>query len=742
MAVLQIWSGDLTLVSRWQVHTSMQGYRMSDPSTDEQSVWFSLSGIPAGASIQSAVLSCARNTPATGAAIFTVNGLAWDTSIDATGAVQNAHAAGGVSFTLRFKANGAANAPAGSRNSVVNLTNLCLTVTYDLAGGGTTPPPPPPPGDNSKFYTSATELETGQPFYIGVTDNADYFQRLSWSFGPFSGEKWVRSGQPDSLLIQAEHAWFAGYPAASALTLTAQMAVYRTDETWVRTEYLYVRISLPANIGPTIGSFAPTRIPGFAAAIPDYVQGYSSVKADLVDVAGQYGATITEKRITGMGRSVTGDTATFELPLSGEVTLTATVRDSRGRVATRDIQLVVEPYSKPALDAPEAYRADSDGLPQKDGTFAAIKSGATFASVNGHNPGALEARVYPRGGVGGDWQALTPGVALLVPGLTLLSSYVVEIKASDLLNSYLYTTVIASGRVALSFLDRAAGGAVGMYATKPGVFESAWPVEAPNLHKINYLDNWDFRSPINQRGLSGAVSAAGYILDRWILVSGTVTINASSLALAAGTTIEQRIQEDQLLGQTVAVSVLLSDGSVKHGFGVMPVTGPIGVDMPGFGSAVLGVATGYQYLRLTAADAVTLHAAKLEDGDKPSIAYDRRPDYRDQLRRCHYYLRGYNLDAKAYDYVGLGRGTGSTSLYLLPLGDGMRIVPTVTYTGTLEAIVGTSTNAVSSLTVPQQHAQRQNALLIECVHGGASVGAMTILQLRGTASRLYLSAEL
>ena len=36
----------------------------------------------------------------------------------------------------------------------------------------------------------------------------------------------------------------------------------------------------------------------------------------------------------------------------------------------------------------------------------------------------------------------------------------------------------------------------------------------------NLLDNSDFTNPVNQRKVSGAISTAGYFLDRWKLVSG------------------------------------------------------------------------------------------------------------------------------------------------------------------------------------------------------------------------------
>lgn len=48
---------------------------------------------------------------------------------------------------------------------------------------------------------------------------------------------------------------------------------------------------------------------------------------------------------------------------------------------------------------------------------------------------------------------------------------------------------------------------------------------------LNLLDNSNFVKPINQRGVSDTISATGYFIDRWKLVSGSVTVGANGLTL-------------------------------------------------------------------------------------------------------------------------------------------------------------------------------------------------------------------
>lgn len=47
----------------------------------------------------------------------------------------------------------------------------------------------------------------------------------------------------------------------------------------------------------------------------------------------------------------------------------------------------------------------------------------------------------------------------------------------------------------------------------------------------NLIINWYFGNPVNQRDVSGTISNAGYFLDRWKLVSGSVTISADGITL-------------------------------------------------------------------------------------------------------------------------------------------------------------------------------------------------------------------
>ena len=185
----------------------------------------------------------------------------------------------------------------------------------------------------------------------------------------------------------------------------------------------------------------------------------------------------------------------------------------------------------------------------------------------------------------------------------------------------------------------------------------------------NRLHNWDFRNPVNQRGVSGAISAGTYFFDRWIRNSGTVTVNAGYLTLASGAVIEQRIEGLYLAGKTVTVSVMVGS-TIYNGTGVFPTSaGTAAVTLTGFGTATLGYNAGYMFVRFTASGSQNVVAVKCELGTASTLHLDPPIDYTRNV-----------LDCARYYFVNGGVFTGSQNVNIcrlnIPLLVPMRILPT------------------------------------------------------------------
>ena len=178
----------------------------------------------------------------------------------------------------------------------------------------------------------------------------------------------------------------------------------------------------------------------------------------------------------------------------------------------------------------------------------------------------------------------------------------------------------------------------------------------------NLLDNWYFANPVNQRDVSGTISSAGYFLDRWKLVSGSVTINTDGITLN-GTM--QQVLETAPVG-TVTASAMTQAG--------------VGEVVPTYNSATKTVT-------VTAAGKKIV-AVKLELGSQQTLARQENgvwvlneiPDYGAELVKCMRYLQ---IIATPYETSGngvaIGYANNAVDLWVpIPLAVPMRISPTPT----------------------------------------------------------------
>lgn len=178
----------------------------------------------------------------------------------------------------------------------------------------------------------------------------------------------------------------------------------------------------------------------------------------------------------------------------------------------------------------------------------------------------------------------------------------------------------------------------------------------------NLLDNWYFGNPVNQRDVSGTISSAGYFLDRWKLISGSVAISTDGITLN-GTM--QQVLETAPVG-TVTASALTQAG--------------VGEVVPTYDSASKTVTV--------TADGEKLAAVKLEMGSQQTLAHQEDgvwvlneiPDYGEELTKCMRYLQ---IISAPYDTSGngvaIGYANNTVDLWVpIPLAVPMRVSPTPT----------------------------------------------------------------
>lgn len=173
-------------------------------------------------------------------------------------------------------------------------------------------------------------------------------------------------------------------------------------------------------------------------------------------------------------------------------------------------------------------------------------------------------------------------------------------------------------------------------------------------YNVNLLHNADWGySLVNQRNHSGAANSE-YCIDRWI-GNGTVTPSAGSyITLAAGTTMEQRMEiiSDALFGKAVTFSYEDSTGNVYSDTIVFPTASGQGIDARigalyveiGFISTsainICGVSrTDIPWIYIRANSAVNVRRVWLELGEVSHMENTPPLDYATNLAICmRYYI--------------------------------------------------------------------------------------------------------
>lgn len=258
----------------------------------------------------------------------------------------------------------------------------------------------------------------------------------------------------------------------------------------------------------------------------------------------------------------------------------------------------------------------------------------------------------------------------------------------------------------------------------------------------NLLDNPWFTYPINQRGFTSG-NTVGYTVDRWKNTTSGANVALTTgyngyISIPANCVFAQYFESTKyasLVGRTVTLSAMLSDGTVTSGTVTVPVSGSQYASGASVRMAMDG--TNNRFI-IYPASAVQIRAVKLELGSYSTLANDVPPDYGEELRKCQYFFR--RITVQDNGFIAIGWATSATAAQFPNiLGTSpMRAKPSATPTGAVYVRDPSGTDhAVSSFTV-------QYDPVTVCLQANTSgLTANTVARLRlGAGGRIDLSADL
>lgn len=567
---------------------------------------------------------------------------------------------------------------------------------------------------NSKIKTKPTTLPIDGETAGTVTIeryNSAYTHKLQVKLGSET-QTFTDIGTTQTITLPSS--WLAQIPNATSGSATLTLWTYDAAGNQVgTTDVATFSATVPASIVPTVT--ASVEIVNSNPTVSGWgimLQSFSQIKMTAAGTAGT-GATIASFAFSGAGMAQTGAANVCTggvIQNSGTLTATVKLTDSRGRQATASIDVTVYPYATPSISDMALFRCTQDGTRDDvGGTYLSISGLYSCASASGHNSKTVLIRYQQNGA-----SAWTTGVAnaqsstVYVFGngeIDITKAYNVQIVNTDALgNATIQSNVINQVIAALSLglkNDRARfGGPV----RKPGL-EIDWDVDirgiltAPNLPRRNLLHNWDFRNPVNQRGVTSLTqnSTLKYFIDRWQVWDGTFAVTDNGLQVAWNGTsgynarMRQKIEKN-LFGKTVTVSAIIDSVLYQES-----LTVPETANSDSFGNTNNGIQFFVQNhdstcvsvgLVVNGTSTRTISRIKCEVGSASTLEQDSPSDYGEQLGLCQRYCVKLSGGAARYRP---SQKTSSLFDFFIPLPVSMRGIPSYSGTfGTLYSYGGSS----------------------------------------------------
>lgn len=344
---------------------------------------------------------------------------------------------------------------------------------------------------------SAESVNLGTASTITITRAVSAFTHtLSYKFGSASGtivtkttETSVSWTPPLTLASQI--------PKATTGTCTITCTTYN-GSTGIGTKTCTMTLTVPSSVKPTITSLTAERVDG---TVPSdwgiFVQSKSKAKLTVNGAAGSYGSTIVSYSISGGGFAGSAASLTTGFLNSyGDITFTATVTDSRGRVsAAAKVIITVERYFVPYFETYTSQRCDSEGNLQDDGTY--ILGNALYNRAPCGNNNRVTRTIYYKKSSDSEWinagLIFSSGVPIVFGGGQISTEYSYDIRytITDQFNTVSVQDIVSTAAVVMDFKCGGKGLAIGKVSETDNCFEVSedWDVKVYGRLLKDYIQS-------------------------------------------------------------------------------------------------------------------------------------------------------------------------------------------------------------------------------------------------------------
>lgn len=307
--------------------------------------------------------------------------------------------------------------------------------------------------------------------------SSSFSHKIKWSLGDSAVTHTLSTGVTnDTFTVPVS--WAEELPSAKSGTISVVLTTYKSSKKIGSKSY-----SLKLTI-PKTDEFLPefnlaiTRVDNSVpSAIGEYVKGKSQVKLEVKSLSVKHGAKVSSYTAKVGSSSKSKVPATFDLNKAGEITVSITVKDSRGYSVTKSEKINVLDYSAPSVSVKRLYRCDSKGNKSNSGTYVYCSLNVKFSSLNGKNTSNVIYKYKKTNDLFSGEKALSQTAAILGnDGISNINSYIFAFKVTDSItkSSNFVEGFVPSSAIPFNIRRGGKGASFGCYSESDNELTVGW----------------------------------------------------------------------------------------------------------------------------------------------------------------------------------------------------------------------------------------------------------------------------
>lgn len=338
-----------------------------------------------------------------------------------------------------------------------------------------------------------------------ITASSGFSHKIKWSLGASAATHTLAAGiTNDTFTVPVS--WAEEIPDAKSGNIKVELTTYKGSKKIGSKSYsLKLTIPKTAEFLPDF-QLSVTRIDNSVpAGIGEYIKGKSQVRLNASNISVKHGARVASYTANVAGASKTQLPALFDLTKSGELTVSVTVKDSRGYSVTKNEKINVLNYSAPSVSVKSLYRCDGEGNKTNSGTYLFCELDVKASSLNEKNAHQVIYKYKKTNELFSGEMPLSESTMILGDGQILnSSSYILAFKVTDSITTEndFVEALVPSADIPFNIRRGGKGAAFGCYSERDNELTVGWNlnVKGKMLHENATVETTSYTT--DKRGVA------------------------------------------------------------------------------------------------------------------------------------------------------------------------------------------------------------------------------------------------